>query len=339
MQPPQIAGKCRAPIHGVTASQGNERIPFGRQHQSTTEGMTGIPYLGHQNSENPQEEEPLMPGVYMVTDSSCDLEQGDIDPFNIEIVPLTIRFGSEEFTDRQDLSVEDFYQRMAHTEELPQTACPSPGAFEQAFRNARDAGAEAVVCLTISSDLSTTFQSALTAAARCEGRMVIHVIDSRTVSSGLGTLVIEGGRVAAEGADFDAVVRRLSDLIARTHVFAALNTLENLKKGGRIGGAKAMVGSLLSIKPVIDLTDGVVHEAGKARTRKRALQMLYERMDAAGVVEHVAVMQCGAPDIDEFLDLIAPRFPRETIRIGTLGAVVGVHGGAQMIGVSFIASA
>ena len=280
-----------------------------------------------------------MPGVFVVSDSSCDLEQDDIDPFNIEIVPLTIRFGNEEFTDRQDLSVEDFYQRMANTEDLPQTACPSPGAFEQAFRNAGGAGAEAVVCLTMSGDLSTTFQSALTAAAAAEGRIVVHVIDSRTVSSGLGTLVIEAAQVAAEGADIGTVLRRVSDLIPRTHVLAALNTLENLKKGGRIGGATAMVGSLLSIKPVIDLSGGVVHEAGKARTRKRALQMLYERMGAAGLIEDVAVMHCGAPDIDQFLDLIAPRFPREAIRIGTLGAVVGVHGGAQMIGVSWIAAA
>jgi DegV family protein with EDD domain len=280
-----------------------------------------------------------MPGVFVVTDSSCDLEQDDIGPFNIEIVPLTIRFGSEEFTDRQDLSVEDFYQRMANTEDLPQTACPSPGAFEEAFRNANDAHAEAVVCLTISSELSTTFQSALTAAAAFNGRIVIHVIDSRTVSSGLGTLAIEAAKMAAEGADIDTVLRRVGDLISRTHVIAALNTLENLKKGGRIGGATAMVGSLLSIKPVIDLTGGVVHEAGKARTRKRALQMLCERIDAAGLIEHVAVMHCGAPDIDQFLDLIALRVSRAAIRIGTLGAVVGVHGGPQMIGVSWIAAA
>jgi len=280
-----------------------------------------------------------MPGVFVVTDSSCDLEQDDINPFNIEIVPLTIRFGGEEFTDRQDLSVADFYQRMANTEDLPQTACPSPGAFEQAFRNARDAGAEAVVCLTISNDLSTTFQSALTAAATFEGQLVVHVVDSRTVSSGLGTLAIEAGKAAAEGANTETVLRRVNDLIARTHVFAALNTLENLKKGGRIGGAKAMVASLLSIKPVIDLSGGIVHEAGKARTRRRALQMLDEFMIAAGPIEHVAVMHCGAPDIDQFLDLIAPHCPRTDIRLGTLGAVVGVHGGAQMIGVSWIAAA
>jgi DegV family protein with EDD domain len=280
-----------------------------------------------------------MAGVFVVTDSSCDLEQDEIDQLNIEIVPLTIRFGSREFTDRHDLSAQEFYERMANVEELPQTACPSPGAFELAFRRAAEAGAEAVVCLSISSELSTTFQSALTAAAACEGKIAVHAIDSRTVSSGLGTLVLEAASVAAAGADISAVLGRANDLIARTHVLAALNTLENLKKGGRIGGATAMVGSLLSIKPVIDLTGGIVHEAGKARTRKRALQMLYERLCAAGPIEHVAVMHGGAPDIDQFLDLIAPQFPRGTFRVGTLGAVVGVHGGAQMIGVSWLDAA
>jgi DegV family protein with EDD domain len=279
-----------------------------------------------------------MPGVYIVSDSSCDLEREETGSLNIEIVPLTIRFESEEFTDRQDLSVEDFYKRMANSDVLPQTACPSPGAFELAFRNASSAGADAVVCLTLSSALSNTFQSAQTAAATYNGGMPVHLIDSKSVSSGLGTLVLEAAQTARDGANAEAVRHRVADLIPRTHVLAALNTLENLKKGGRIGGAKAMVGSILSIKPLIDISGGAVQEAGRARTRKRAMDWLYERMRAAGAIGHVAVMHSGAPDIDEFLELISPEFPREALRVGEMGAVIGTHGGAQIIGVSWIAA-
>jgi len=279
-----------------------------------------------------------MPGIHLVTDSSSDLTEEDLDRFPIEIVPLTIRFGSDEFTDGLDLTVADFYSRMSRSDELPQTACPSPGAFEQAFLRAKDAGADAVVCLNISSDLSTTIQSAQTAADAVAGQIPVHVIDSRTVSSGLGTLVLEAARAAEGTVDVEAVVNRVRSLVPKTHVFAALNTLENLKKGGRIGGAKAMLGSMLSIKPVIDISGGVVEESGKPRTRKKAMHMLYEQMTGAGPIECVAVMHGGAPDIGDFLDLIAPRFPRDSIRLGQLGAIIGAHGGAEIIGVSWIAA-
>jgi DegV family protein with EDD domain len=284
------------------------------------------------------EENVSMSGVYLVTDSSCDLAPDDVDHLNVEIVPLSIRFGSAEFVDRQDLTVEEFYFKMANSDVLPQTACPSTGAFERAFRTAAAAGADEVVCLNLSSQLSNTFQSAQAAAVLCSEQLPIHVIDTRTVSSGLGTLVLEAAKAARVGSSVESVLHRVGDLIARTHVFAALNTLENLKKGGRIGGAKAMVGSMLSIKPVIDISGGVVSEAGKARTRKSAMHMLYERMVDAGEIDHVAVMHGGAPDIEEFLDLIAPHFPRKTLRIGQLGAVIGAHGGAEIIGASWIAA-
>jgi fatty acid kinase fatty acid binding subunit len=279
-----------------------------------------------------------VPGVHIVTDSSCDLTPDDVDEFGVEVVPLSIRFGSEEFTDGLDLTVADFYSRMARSDELPQTSCPSPGAFEQAFTRASDAGAESVVCLNISGELSNTLQSATAASSAVAGQIPVHVIDSRSVSSGLGTLVLEAARVARRAPVVEAVLERIRSLIPRTHVFAALNTLENLKRGGRIGGAKAMVGSMLSIKPVIDISSGAVQEAGKPRTRKKAMHMLYERMIEAGSIEHVAVMHGGAPDIDDFLALIAPRFPRESLRVGQLGAIIGAHGGAEIIGVSWIAA-
>ena len=164
----------------------------------------------------------------------------------------------------------------------------------------------------------------------------VHVVDSRSVSSGLGTLVLEAARAAYGGDDVATVLRQIRSLIPRTHVVAALNTLENLKMGGRIGGAKAMLGSMLSIKPVIDISRGVVQEEGKPRTRRKALHMLYERMIEAGAIKHIAVMHGEAPDIDEFLDLIAPRFPRKSLRLGQLGAIIGAHGGAGIIGVSWI---
>ncbi len=285
------------------------------------------------------EEDAPMSGVYVVSDSSCDLAEAELDTLNVEIVPLSIRFGGEEFTDRQDLTVEEFYDRMASSEDLPQTACPSPSAFERAFRNADDAGADAVVCLAISSDLSNTLQSAQVGADACHGAIPISVIDSRSVSSGLGTLVLEAANAARSGANADSILRLVHDLIPRTRVFAALNSLENLKKGGRIGGAKAMVGSILSIKPVIEICDGAVKEADKPRTRRKAMQVLYERMTRADAIEHIAVMHGGAPDLGEFLDLIAPGFPREVLRIGKLGAVIGAHGGSGIIGVSWIAAA
>ena len=279
-----------------------------------------------------------MAGTHIVTDSSCDLTGEDLEHLDVEIVPLTVRFGDDEFTDGLDLTIKDFYSRMARSDELPQTSCPAPGAFEQAFRRAIEAGAKAVVCLTISSDLSNTLQSAQTASEGIADKIPVHVVDSRSVSSGLGTVVLEAARAAHTGADADIVLGRVHSLIARTRVFAALNTLENLQKGGRIGGAKAMLGSMLSIKPVISISGGLVREAGKPRTRKKALRLLYDLMVEADPIDHVAVMHGGAPDIDEFLDLIAPRFPREVLRIGHLGAIMGAHGGAEIIGVSWVSA-
>ena len=120
-----------------------------------------------------------MPGIHIVTDSSCDLTSDDLDQLEVEVVPLSIRFGSEEFTDGLDLTVAEFYSRMAETDELPQTSCPSPGAFEQAFRRASDAGADSVVCLNISGGLSNTLQSAKSASDAVAGQIPVHVIDSR----------------------------------------------------------------------------------------------------------------------------------------------------------------
>lgn len=276
-----------------------------------------------------------MAGVRIVTDSASDLTAEQAAANGVEVVPLTIRFGEEEFTDGGTLSIEEFYRRLATSPELPETAAPSVGAFETAFRRHADAGAEAIVCLNISSLLSATMQSAQNAAKSLEGEVDVRVIDSRSLTSGLGSQVLAAARAAADGKGVDDVVAIVEDMIPRTHVYGALDTLENLKKGGRIGGAQAMVGTLLSIKPILDVSTGEVQEASKQRTRKKSLLWLRDKVFEQPSVENLAVMHGQAPDIDEFLDLLAPRYPADSISVGLIGPTIGTHGGPRVMGVTF----
>ncbi|MEJ5255061.1 MAG: DegV family protein [Acidimicrobiales bacterium] len=277
-----------------------------------------------------------MPGVRIVTDSACDLEADEVAEHGIRVVPLTIRFGDREFVDREELSVEEFYARMASSHDLPETAAPPPGKFEEAFRDAAAEGADAVVCINLSSALSATMQSAQNAAQAVAGEVDVRVIDSKSITGGLGTQVVEAAKAAREGRTVDEVVAVVEDLIPRTEIYGALDTLENLKKGGRIGNARALLGSMLSFKPLIHIADGVVEEAGKPRTRKRALEALRDKLFAEDHVSHLRVCHGEAPDVDEFLDLISPRYPRDQIKISKIGAVIGTHGGPRIIGVCYV---
>lgn len=274
--------------------------------------------------------------VRIVTDSSCDLTDEEIAGHSIEVVPLSIRFGDEELEDRTDLTVEAFYERLAKSSVLPETAAPAPGKFEAAFRRQAQAGADAVVCINLSAGLSATMQSAQNAARALDGELDVRVVDSRSITSGLGTQVLLAAAAAADGASVDDVEALVEDLARRTHVVGALDTLDNLKKGGRIGGAQALLGSLLSIKPIVDISTGTVEEAGKARTRRKALQELRDKVFEAGDVEHLCITHGFAPEVDDMLDLLAERYPRDEIRVGHIGPVIGTHGGPRVMGVTWL---
>lgn len=273
--------------------------------------------------------------VRIVTDSSCDLPEAQTSELGIEVVPLTVRFGDVELVDRQELSVEEFYERMAASEELPQTAAPAPGAFEAAFRRCVDAGADGIVCINLSAQLSATMQSAQTAAKSLEGNVAIEVVDSRSVTLGLGSMVVWAAEQARAGADVATIANGARDMAARQRVWATLDTLDNLKKGGRIGGAKALLASLLSIKPAISLETGAVEEAGKPRTRGKALRWLADKVLAEPAVEHLCVVHGQAPDIEEFLELLAPRYSRDELTLGIIGPIIGAHGGPRVLGVTY----
>ena len=274
--------------------------------------------------------------VRIVTDSSCDLTHDEVAAHGVEVVPLSIRFGDEEFEDGTELTVEAFYDKLGSSSVLPETSAPAPGKFEAAFRRQAEAGADAIVCINLSAGLSATMQSARNAATAFEGGVPVHVIDSRSITSGLGTQVLLAAQAGADGASGDEVVALVNDLVARTHVFGALDTLDNLKKGGRIGGAQALVGSLLSIKPILDISSGEVEEAGKVRTRRKALDALRDKVVEAGAVEHLRVTHGFAPDVDAMVDLLAEHYDRAGIKVGHIGPVIGAHGGPRVMGVTWV---
>ncbi len=272
--------------------------------------------------------------VRIVTDSACDLSQELVDQHGIEVVPLSIRFGDEEFVDRTELSVDQFYAKMAESGILPETAAPSPGAFEQAFRKVGEDGDE-VVCINLSAALSATMQSAATAAKSLEGEVAVTVVDSKALTLGLGNIVVAAAEAAAGGAGSAEIVALAEDRSERTRMWGLLNTLDNLVKGGRIGKAQGLMGNMLSIKPILDMSTGEVHEAAKPRTKKKGLLWIRDKVAEFGdQVEELWVMAGDPDDAGELLELLAPVHDGE-IRAGRIGPVIGTHGGPGVLGVSF----
>jgi DegV family protein with EDD domain len=272
--------------------------------------------------------------VRVVTDSACDLPDELIENLGIAVVPLTIRFGREELVDRKELSTDEFWRRLEASDVLPETSAPSAGAFEETFRRLAGDGATGIVCINLSSKLSATMQAAQVAAQSVQDACPIEVIDSLQVSMGLGNLCITAAERGVDGDSLEAIVADVMDRRNRTKLFGTLDTLEYLKRGGRVGNARALLGSMLAIKPVVEVLDGQVEEAGKVRTRSKALRLLVDKVKE-GPFENLAVLEGNAPDIDELLDQLEPLSPRDEIVIGQIGPVIGTHAGPGVIGVTF----
>jgi len=273
--------------------------------------------------------------VRVVTDSACDLPEPVAREFGIEIVPLSIRFGDEEFVDRRDLTPSQFWSRVAASPVLPQTSAPSAGAFEEVFRKLVDEGTTGIVCINLSARLSATLQAAEIAAKSLEGLCPVEIVDSQSVTLALGNLCLAAARRAAAGADVVEVARHARDLRGRTRLYGALDTLENLKKGGRVGGLQAMLGSMLAIKPIVHLQDGEVEPAGRVRTRSKALRFLVDKVKEEGTVENLGVLHGAAPDVEELLSMLDPLYSRDEIVVADVGPVIGTHAGPGVIGVTY----
>jgi DegV family protein with EDD domain len=276
-----------------------------------------------------------MPGVHLVTDSACDLSDELVKEHNVVVVPLTIRFGTEELEDRRQLTPAEFWQRCAASKELPATAAPSPGAFQAAYQQAVDDGADAILCLTISSKVSGTYDSARTAAEGFTAKPV-RVVDTFSLTMGQGLMVIAAAEDAAAGMGLDDLVDATTDRIPRTRIYGVLGGLEHLQRGGRIGGARALVGSLLNIKPVIQLKDGEVAEESKQRTRAKALAYMTAKVAADAPVERIAVADGHCDDFADVLARIKDIGTEHPLLPVDLGPVVGTHAGPNTVGVCYI---
>ncbi len=277
-----------------------------------------------------------MARIRVVTDSACDLSADMAEERGLTIVPLSIRFGSEEFVDGSTLSTDEFWVRCKASPVLPETSAPSPGAFQEAFVAAAEAGYDGVLSLSLSSEVSATYQSAVAAAKAVGDRIPVRTVDSRSLTMGLGLMALDVADLASGGADLDELIDRVTSLIPRTQVYGVVDTLEHLEKGGRIGGARALLGSLLSIKPVVTLINGRVEEESKQRTRGRSLRYLADKATNAPPISRLAVCNGAAPDIDEVLGLLAGVATDHPLVVTDLGPVVGTHTGPGTVGLCIV---
>lgn len=277
-----------------------------------------------------------MARIRVITDSACDIPEEIARHLDIDIVSLSIRFGDDEFIDRVDLSPAEFWAKCKASKTLPETAAPSPGAFQTAYERARADGFDGVIVLTLTSLLSATHQSAVVAANAVKGLIDVRVVDTKAVSMAQGLLAIDVAEVAATRVSLDLLVEHALSLVDKVGVVAMLDTLEHLIKGGRVGGARALIGQVLSIKPLLELKDGIVTEAGRQRTRAKALVAIAEVAKSHQPMRRLALVHGASSEVTA-LEAHVADIPTEFPLIVTdMGPVVGTHGGPGIIGLCWI---
>lgn len=277
-----------------------------------------------------------MARIAIVTDSTAYLPAELADKYDIHIIPASVIFGDQAFRDRVDLTPKEFYQMLRVAEALPTTTQPSAGDFLELY-TALSREAEAIVSVHISSELSGTIDSAL-AAKKELPNLPIYVIDSRFTSMGLGLITLAAARAVAEGKGLPDVVRAVEDLIPKMNVFFVVDTLEYLQKGGRIGGAAALVGSVLRIRPILHISDGRIDVLGKVRTKSKAVRRMLEIMEerVGGNPVHAAVIHADTPDeVEGLREVVASHFDCVELYTVELSPAIGTHVGPGTVGLAF----
>jgi DegV family protein with EDD domain len=276
-----------------------------------------------------------MGSIGIVTDSTADLRPAVQERFGLVVVPLIVNWGGQTFRDKIDLTTADFYQRLRTSKTLPKTGAPSIAAFEAAFREQLKTH-DALISVNLASRLSATYDVARKAAESVDPRR-ISVVDSGSVSVCLGWLAEMAATLAHQGKEPAEIVKTLEDARGRLRILALVETLAFLQRGGRIGRAAALAGTLLSVKPILSIRDGEVAPVERVRTMNGALRRLVELAVALGPVERLGVVDSDAEaNATEVERQLRAHYPDLTIDRGELGPVVGTHGGPGVVGVGVL---
>ncbi len=275
--------------------------------------------------------------VRVVTDSVSDLPPALAAELDIPIVPAKVLFGTEQFSDGVDITTDEFFERLASSSTLPTTSQPSVGDFVQVFDSVGQ-NADGIVCVTCSSKVSGTYNSAVQAREQTAASCPVVVVDSLQATMGEGLVALAAARAAQSGADVSGVVGAAEDALARSHMLGLLDTLEYLQRGGRIGRARAMVGTLLKVKPIITIQEGLVHEFGKERTRAKGLARMREFAEQQGALEEASIMyttsDAGLDSLIRALDEALP--DGKSPIIARMGPVLGVYVGPNSVGLALV---
>ncbi|MDY6892643.1 MAG: DegV family protein [Chloroflexota bacterium] len=272
--------------------------------------------------------------VSVVTDSTADIPKETVQELGITVVPLSVHFGEELYHDGVDIFADEFFHKLQNSPSLPTTSQPSGGSFAQVYENLANE-TEEIISIHISSKLSGTYSSALLGKETMGAKCHIEIIDSFLASMGLGVVVIAAAQAARAGATLDQIVESVRNDISRTHFFGAVDTLEYLQKGGRIGRAQAFLGTLLNIKPLIGIDDGEIYGLERVRSRKRVLERLIEFTQGFKSIEALSIVHSTTPDDAKILiERLASFYPEQKIHRARFGPVIGTYLGPGALGVA-----
>jgi DegV family protein with EDD domain len=275
--------------------------------------------------------------IKIVVDSTADIPAALREQYGIAVVPVLAQFGSQTFRDDVDISRDEFYTRLIASPEPPKTAAPSVGMFEETFRRLTADGSE-LISISVAGALSGTYNAARQAAQLVEGAR-ITCVDSRTATMAFGFLALRAAKALRDGASADAAVALIEELRSRTVLYVALDTLRYLEKGGRIGRMRALLGTMLSVKPILEVRDAEIVPVEQVRTSRRVPPRLVELGQSRGAFSDLAVLYTTTRDsAEQMADLCAAAglMPREQIAVVQASGVLGVHTGPGALGLAAI---